>query len=186
MIINKKKIVQIAVSKLEKVLSELKTCALQEKGKHVIKSNELFKDTAKSQLLTNFNYDKDRYVYLIRYLATEDTSDKIKKAFEDFSSKNTPKRKGITFNLSKYNKHHNSKYLYVGTSKKLKNRIKQHLGLSSSKQTYSLHLIHWFPKQIDLEIIIIKVSSENKMVFESIEQAYWDNCKPLFGKRSGL
>ncbi|WP_417874005.1 GIY-YIG nuclease family protein [Xanthomarina gelatinilytica] len=186
MIINEKEIVQLAVSKLEMVLSELKTCELQEKEKYIIKSNELFKDTAKSQLLTNFNYDKDRYVYLIRYLATEDTSDKIKKAFEDFSSKNTPKIKGITFNLPRYNEEHTSKYLYVGTSKKLKNRIKQHLGLSSSKQTYSLHLIYWFPKQIDLGITIIKVSSENKMVFESIEQAYWDNYEPLFGKRSGL
>ena len=162
------------------------TLSQQGKEKYIIKSNELFKDTAKSRLLTNFSYNKDRYVYLIKYLNTEDVSDKIKRAFEDFSLKNTPKIKGITFNLSRYNELHNSKNLYVGTSESLKTRIKQHLGLTSSRQTYSLHLIHWFPKQIDLEITIIKVPSENKMVFESIEQAYWDNCKPLFGKRSGL
>ena len=49
-----------------------------------------------------------------------------------------------------------------------------------------MHLIHWFPKHIDLEINIIEISSNNKMVFESIEQTYWDSFKPLFGKRSGL
>lgn len=45
---------------------------------------------------------------------------------------------------------------------------------------------NWFPKFIDFEINIFELSSENKAVFESIEQSYWDSCKPLFGKRSGL
>jgi hypothetical protein len=75
--------------------------------------------------------------------------------------------------------------LYVGSSStKLKARIRNHLGYGSVK-TYALHLKYWFP-DIDnlIKIEIIKITETDMETLLNFEELYWENNKPLFGKKS--
>lgn len=84
--------------------------------------------------------------------------------------------------------------LYVGSSKgsNYAARIKNHLGVGS-KGVYSLHLTHWLPEISNPGIVIRTFTLEepnheynNINLLEIIEQGFWDELKPMFGKRSGL
>lgn len=84
--------------------------------------------------------------------------------------------------------------LYVGSSKgsNYTTRIKNHLGVGS-KGVYSLHLTHWIPEIANAGIVIRTFTLEepnheynNINLLEIIEQGFWDELKPMFGKRSGL
>lgn len=86
------------------------------------------------------------------------------------------------------------KILYVGSSKgtNLKTRIYNHFGVGS-KRVFSMHLIHWLPEtfnsRIKVQLYKVKVpehSTKNINLVELMEQGFWDELKPMFGKRSGL
>ena len=99
------------------------------------------------------------------------------------TKKNKPRILGKTHNTSRFNKDHNSKTLYVGSSKDINSRIKQHLG-DGNKRTYSLDLIRWLPKGIDLKLDIFSMNLQEQDVIEIVEQGIWDELQPMFGKRS--
>lgn len=92
---------------------------------------------------------------------------------------------------SKYN-HNDSNTLYVGISqrKNLSKRIREHIG-EGSKTTYALNLKYWIPDNTQIEILIYKptipeYNKENHLnLRELIEQSFWDELKPMMGKRSG-
>lgn len=84
--------------------------------------------------------------------------------------------------------------LYVGSSKgsNFSTRIKNHLG-AGSKGVYSLHLLHWIPAALNSGLTIQTYTVDgpkhiynNINLLELIEQGFWDDLKPMFGKRSGL
>lgn len=84
--------------------------------------------------------------------------------------------------------------LYVGSSKgsNFATRIKNHLGVASIG-VYSLHLIHWIPAVLNSGITLRAYYVDgpthphnNINLLELIEQGFWDELKPMFGKRSGL
>jgi len=86
------------------------------------------------------------------------------------------------------------KVLYVGSSigSNLKTRMCNHFGVGS-KGVFSMHLIHWLPKEINsgIKVQLYKItgpehSTANINLTELIEQGFWDELKPMFGKRSGL
>ena len=82
-------------------------------------------------------------------------------------------------NYEKINNESNqSKYLYVGSSKKLRDRLKQHLGLTS-KTTFALHLKEWWTdKKIEIELYEIK-DCDNMQLYEDL---LWQKYKPIFGR----
>lgn len=82
-------------------------------------------------------------------------------------------------NYKKINNESNqSKYLYVGSSQKLRDRLKQHLGLIS-KTTFALHLKEWWKnREIEIEIYEIK-DSDNMQLYEDL---LWQKYKPIFGR----
>ena len=72
-----------------------------------------------------------------------------------------------------------SQVMYVGsTTTGLKKRIAQHIG-EGHKNTYSLHLKHWFN---DNYKITIKEYDLSKEVLQIIEDALSEELKPAFGK----
>lgn len=127
---------------------------------------------------------KGRYIYIINSLGTDDSSEFINKTYSSFDITNKPRVLGKTFNISRFNETY-SKTLYVGTSKSLKARVKQHFGYDN-KRIYPLDLIHWFPKNIDISLNVYEVSTKNQLAIELLEQSIWDMKEPQFGKRSGL
>lgn len=114
------------------------------------------------------------------------------KAYEEFHEMNKTRKRGIDrLNVSRFNKT-SSQTLYVGSKmKNLRSRVKQHLGYGHFR-TFSLHLNKWdnaLEYQIKLEIF--KVSNDidklyQRVITEFFEQELWEQCQPIFGKKSGL
>jgi len=73
--------------------------------------------------------------------------------------------------------------LYVGSSQDIYERLKQHLGISKSKTTSSLHLKHWWDF-FKVKIFVYKfaptISSKDLQTFEDL---LWDMYCPIFGKK---
>jgi hypothetical protein len=75
-----------------------------------------------------------------------------------------------------------SPVMYVGSSTTdVKKRIEQHLG-NGPKDTYALHLSHWFKGKYK---ITIRVYDEPIEVLQIIEDALSHDLSPAFGKRGG-
>lgn len=71
-----------------------------------------------------------------------------------------------------------SKCLYVGSSKKLRDRLKQHIGITS-KSTYALHLNKWWKnKKIEIEIYEV-IDYANTQLYED---RLWQKNKPILGR----
>jgi hypothetical protein len=78
--------------------------------------------------------------------------------------------------------------VYVGSCSKsdISTRLRQHIGLSNSKRTSSLHLKHWW-KDAKIKIYLFKfddfINNKETDDLQTIEDTVWDVCKPLFGKK---
>lgn len=71
-----------------------------------------------------------------------------------------------------------TKCLYVGSSKKLRDRLKQHIGITS-KSTYALHLNKWWKnKKIEIEIYEV-VDFDNIQLYED---CLWQKNRPILGR----
>lgn len=134
-------------------------------------------------------------IYTIELINAKDKK-KIVDIFKTFSLQNKDKTKSVDrINHSKDNTFGNtSLFLYVGSSTtSFVGRLKNHLGVKDSIRTYSLHLSKW-DKNIDYQIKVctyqvisnVKDIDVKNLTVEILEQQIWDQCKPLFGKRSGL
>jgi len=79
-----------------------------------------------------------------------------------------------------------SKCIYVGSSEKVHQRLKEHLGFGA-KGTYSLHLACWTnPFDLEIEFVCARypVGTEQKAL-QALEDALWSELSPMFG-RQGL
>ncbi len=88
--------------------------------------------------------------------------------------------------LPRINPDPSSKCLYVGRSKNLYQRMRQHLG-KDQQRTYALHLMRILPKYPNLCIKITwyRVDEIGDALLQSIEDAIWESEKPAFGKKGG-
>ncbi|MEQ9519596.1 MAG: GIY-YIG nuclease family protein [Parvibaculum sp.] len=74
--------------------------------------------------------------------------------------------------------------LYVGSSKNIQNRLRQHLG-EAPKSTYALNMQRWCPEFSDgvtvkVQFCLPDVSSECR---QDIEDFLWETMQPIFGKK---
>ncbi len=78
--------------------------------------------------------------------------------------------------------------LYVGGSKNIVARLKQHLGYSTARGTYSLQLLHWATSlSFDLILSCALYSSEHAQdVLQALEDTLWDINMPMLGRMSTL
>lgn len=183
--INSKTVINKTVAKLEVALKDLEKCSIEKVKEFAIPSSVLFSEVEIKKIFGELSKMQGRFIYIITNTGTDKSIEKIRKTYAKFDISNKPRVLNVTFNISRFNKRHDTKTLYVGTSKTIKSRIRQHLGYGP-KRTYSMDLIHWFPKKIDINLSIYKVSMNNDFAIELIEQAIWDLKEPQFGKRSGL
>ena len=110
-------------------------------------------------------------IYVIEQMTGD--AEQTFKAFSDY--KNTKQRKCAKLNAP-------SNVLYVGSSTTgVKKRIQQHLG-DGHKETYALHLSHWFDG--DYKITVREYDVPN-YVLQIIEDDLSDQLKPAFGKQGG-
>ncbi|MFH2046716.1 MAG: hypothetical protein ABIK92_16410 [Pseudomonadota bacterium] len=77
-----------------------------------------------------------------------------------------------------------SRYLYVGSSREIAKRIKEHLGFGYEK-TYAMNLAFWCNDlNLDMDIFCMRYNpTATKEVIQAFEDGLWDHLKPLLGRQ---
>lgn len=77
-----------------------------------------------------------------------------------------------------------SPWLYVGSSRNITKRIKEHLGFGS-ETTYALKLSAWLPlDDFPLELTCaVYPEGLSATVISALEDALWERLKPMFGRK---
>ena len=75
--------------------------------------------------------------------------------------------------------------LYVGRSRNLKKRLREHLG-AEAPGVYALHLKRWAPSvKAEIVISVIRFHETHDLVVQTIEDGIWETLKPAFGRKGG-
>jgi hypothetical protein len=77
-----------------------------------------------------------------------------------------------------------SRCLYVGSSEKVHQRLKEHLGYGA-KGTYALHLAHWasqFLVQLEFKCAKYRAGLDPE-IYQALEDALWNGMSPMFGRK---
>jgi len=74
--------------------------------------------------------------------------------------------------------------LYVGSSQSVSKRLSEHLGYGAAR-TYALQLLHWArPLNLKLRFVCAKYGDKTDYeVVQALEDALWQNKKPMFGRQ---
>lgn len=77
-----------------------------------------------------------------------------------------------------------SRCFYVGSSRKMHQRLKEHLGYGS-KGTYALQLAHWINRfPVEVEFTCAKYQADlAPEVYQALEDTLWDEMSPMFGRK---
>lgn len=80
-----------------------------------------------------------------------------------------------------------SKFIYVGSSEKIRQRLREHLGFGPAK-TYSLHMNQWWKSDFGDIIIRVRVYDNNigKCALLALEDHWANELQPLFGRRGSV
>lgn len=91
---------------------------------------------------------------------------------------------GKDYKLPRRNDVDQSQVIYVGSSKSIANRLSQHL-LFGHRGTYALHLSTWCPPgQFAISVEVQAPSGPiTQHILQDAEDALWEHCQPLFGRR---
>ena len=75
--------------------------------------------------------------------------------------------------------------LYVGRSRNLKKRLREHLG-AGAPGVFALHLQRWAPSvKASIVISIMCFDAEDELLIQAIEDGIWEALKPAFGRKGG-
>jgi hypothetical protein len=124
--------------------------------------------------------------------------DKVKKIFEELTGKKGEKIALARIVVDNWNRDRGNQdrnkedCLYVGSSRDVLPRIKNHLGKTVKggqgyKTTFALHLADWIwqlnpEQQVFMDIWKLDLD-ENSPYLQIIEDILWDHYRPLFGRR---
>jgi hypothetical protein len=74
--------------------------------------------------------------------------------------------------------------LYVGSSRSLATRLRDHLGFGP-KGTYALQLLHWAPPlSLQLEFVCARYAEDTPTeVIAALEDTLWEARRPMFGRK---
>jgi len=137
-----------------------------------------------SEMGENINIIYQFYTHQLPMEINElDTHFNSKKQKDGKYSQINKKHRGVEY-LKKADKD-NHYCLYIGKSKKIKDRITQHIGINKSRSVYSLYLKDWWPQEnptIGLIIYNFKNNISSDLL-QIIEDVLWEEYKPLFGKQ---
>ena len=76
-----------------------------------------------------------------------------------------------------------SQFLYVGSSRKMAVRLREHLGFCS-RQTYALKLSEWYPAaDLPLELKCAVYEGASTAAVAALEDALWERLQPMYGRK---
>ena len=115
-----------------------------------------------------------RFIY---YFYSEDAQSIV----DSFQNDPDPNYKRSRFNTN----HEISPHLYVGSSKSLQKRFKEHCGICN-KATYALKFQNWIKDHpIQLEFHYCEILTDDQEILQNLEDGLWLRLKPVFGKYGG-
>lgn len=107
------------------------------------------------------------------------TAHRLETAFRDFREKSVDA-------LARLNQTENSTVLYVGSSRSIWTRLRQHLE-SAPRKTYALKMGLWCPE--DEGLLRVEVMPFHgvlsQYLIQDLEDALWKRSQPMFGKFGG-
>lgn len=112
-------------------------------------------------------------------IAPSDAGEGADQVIRDFFTESKRKGDGRSRNNQRL-----SNVLYVGTSRKMATRTKEHLGFCS-RSTYGLKLSEWYPAA-DLPLRLtcsVFLPGTSGTVVAALEDALWERLKPMFGRK---
>lgn len=77
-----------------------------------------------------------------------------------------------------------SRCLYVGSSRQIAKRIKEHLGFGH-RDTYAMNLAFWIGNlNLDTDIVCMRYKQNiKKGIIQAFEDGLWEHLKPLLGRK---
>ncbi len=115
-------------------------------------------------------------LYIIRLVSEQINLSAIEEAFKTAKAK----KDGRAF--PRFNGP--SRCFYVGSSRNLHQRLKDHLGYGA-KSTFGLHLACWashFPLELEFKCAKYQGGRDSR-VYQALEDTLWDELSPMFGRR---
>ncbi|WP_113154189.1 hypothetical protein [Nitratireductor sp. OM-1] len=106
----------------------------------------------------------------------QDGADSLRLAFEDYVPPGGVK-------LTRNNRVLGSRTVYVGSSRKIRQRLPQHLN-DCSAGTYALKMHLWCPNaenRLNVEVTVVRGEVDQALV-QDLEDALWARSRPMFGK----
>ena len=171
------------VDSLRELASRVEASQLPEKKEYILELSQLTASEPPTIVNDIQSWEgsagSNRFIYRF---SVENTSiaNKLYECLSDAKSSSDNNRKYSRIN----NSNADSLCLYVGSSKSITQRIKQHLGYAHPA-IYSLHLKSWpnLPKT-SVSIEILKYPGDvGQDVLQAIEDSLWQSSMPLFGKQ---
>ena len=135
-------------------------------------------------------HDKTIYIFTVSNFPYD--KNEIKNIFEETSQKLVNEKKIALCRINETSaewenvKSNKNVCLYVGSSKNIRQRLKEHLFLCNPN-TYAMHLEKWFNTNLPITINIWDfygfLNGENSEYLQNIEDLLWNKYKPLFGRQ---
>jgi len=159
---------------------EVRVVSFDECRKHTISFSDLSMEQQLECLSQLSDWEKSNddnsFIYIIDAGAQVDLS-ACRKAFEKAKAQGNRA-------YSRLNAESKSKVFYVGSSRSLSKRIKEHFGFGS-KGTYALQMYYWARGiQGNTDIQIYRFGNNvSANAVQSIEDQLWEVHSPMFGRR---
>ncbi|UWQ91032.1 GIY-YIG nuclease family protein [Rhodobacteraceae bacterium M382] len=129
---------------------------------------------------------KGRFIYCL----SGSSNEVAEKLYDKFEKKSSEKKSVRGYALPRNNKNKIGAdvgtCLYVGSSKNIRSRLKQHL-CRAPRDTYGLNMKHWVPNIFGSVVVEVQcfIGESSDASVQDIEDALWRCRQPMFGKMGG-
>ncbi len=168
------------INDLVLIIDDIKNIRFEEKLSYKFNTKDLQNDQFVENFLNNIkkqiNHNKYKYLYIF-CLPDDFPLDSIYNSYKNAKESKKSERAYARLNRK-------SRCLYVGSSKGLILRIKQHLGFGP-KRTFAMQLCYWC-ENLDLDITLNTYAFGNSIsikAFQAFEDGAWNSLKPMLGRQ---
>jgi hypothetical protein len=174
------KVKNSTINDLTSIIEDIKNIKIVEKLSYEFNTRNLqnlqYVENFLSNIKKQINHKNYKYIYTF-YLSDTISADNIY-----YSYKNAKEGKKSERAYARLNR--KSHCLYVGSSKGLISRIKQHLGFGP-KGTFAMQLYYWC-ENLDLDLTLNIYAFDNSIsmkAFQAFEDGAWNSLKPMLGRQ---
>ncbi|MBC8488533.1 MAG: GIY-YIG nuclease family protein [Bacteroidetes bacterium] len=174
------KVKKATINDLLSIIDGIKNIQFEEKLSYKFNTKELQNDHYRENFLNNIkkqiNHNKYKYIYTFS-LPDNFATDIVYSRYKITKESKKSERAYARLNTK-------SPCLYVGSSKGLIPRIKQHLGFGP-KGTYAMQLCYWC-ENLNLDITLNLYAFDNGIsikAFQAFEDGAWNSLRPMLGRQ---